>query len=63
VHGEARGVVTEGLVYALRGETLSPGSSRGVSNVFEAIAARVSLEDGVLLAIRPSGSVEAGSSS
>lgn len=53
LHGPAVGVVTEGLVYPLRGETLPAGSSRGVSNVFAAEEARVSLERGVLLAVRP----------
>jgi thiamine pyrophosphokinase len=61
VHGRATGVVTEGLVYALRGESLEPGSSRGLSNVFAAPEARIGLERGVLLAVRPSGSVSAGS--
>jgi thiamine pyrophosphokinase len=53
LHGPAEGVVTEGLAYALRRETLLPGSSRGVSNVFAAREARISLERGVLLALRP----------
>ncbi|MBA2462932.1 MAG: thiamine diphosphokinase [Actinobacteria bacterium] len=53
LHGPAEGVVTAGLVYPLRGETLLPGSSRGVSNLFEARTARVSLERGVVLAVRP----------
>jgi len=53
LHGEARGVVSEGLAYPLRGELLRPGSSRGVSNLFEADAARVGLESGVVLAVRP----------
>jgi thiamine pyrophosphokinase len=53
VNGPALGVVTEGLGYPLRGETLEPGSSRGVSNVFEGEVARVSVEHGVLLAILP----------
>lgn len=53
LHGPAVGVVTEGLVYPLRGETLAPGSSRGISNVFAAEEARVSLESGVVLAVRP----------
>jgi thiamine pyrophosphokinase len=53
LHGPAVGVVTEGLVYPLRGETLAAGSSRGVSNVFAAEEARISLERGVLLALRP----------
>jgi thiamine pyrophosphokinase len=53
VHGPATGVTTDGLVYPLRGETLEPWSSRGVSNVFEEVRAHVSVESGVLLAIRP----------
>jgi thiamine pyrophosphokinase len=61
VHGPASGVVTGGLVYPLRSETLEPGSSRGVSNVFAAPEARIALEGGVLLAVRPTGSVTAGS--
>jgi len=61
VHGRARGVVTDGLVYPLRSETLEPGSSRGVSNVFAGPQARIALEGGVLLAVRPTGSVTAGS--
>lgn len=55
LHGPAVGVATEGLVYPLCGETLAPGSSRGVSNVFAAEEARVRLERGVLLAVRPGG--------
>lgn len=53
VHGRATGVSTDGLLYPLRRETLEPGSSRGVSNVFEGRQARVTLEQGVLLAVRP----------
>ncbi|MDQ3671542.1 MAG: thiamine diphosphokinase [Actinomycetota bacterium] len=53
LHGPAEGVRTEGLAYPLEGETLEPGSSRGVSNVFAAISATISLDRGVLLAIRP----------
>jgi thiamine pyrophosphokinase len=53
LHGPAEAVWTEGLVYELRGETLEPGSSRGVSNVFATDVARVSVERGVLLAVRP----------
>jgi len=53
VHGPAEGVSTSGLVYPLTGETLVPGTSRGVSNVFVETQAHVSLERGVLLAIRP----------
>ena len=46
-------VRTDGLAYPLAGESLEPGSSRGVSNVFVSEMARVSVERGVLLAIRP----------
>ena len=53
LHGPAEGVRTEGLVYPLAGETLEPGSSRGVSNEFAAETARISLERGILLAVRP----------
>lgn len=53
LHGPAHGVRTEGLEYPLRGETLEPGSTRGVSNVLVASQARISLERGVLLAVRP----------
>jgi thiamine pyrophosphokinase len=53
LHGPAKGVTTEGLSYPLRGETLEPGSSRGVSNVFAAPEAHITLEQGVLLAVRP----------
>ena len=53
LHGPAEGVRTDGLAYELRGETLEPGSSRGVSNVFAANLATVSVQRGVLLAIRP----------
>jgi thiamine pyrophosphokinase len=53
VDGPAAGVWTEGLAYPLRGETLEPGSSRGVSNVFAGDSARIRVERGVLLAVRP----------
>jgi thiamine pyrophosphokinase len=53
LYGPAIGVVTHGLAYPLKGETLEAGSSRGVSNVFAAETARIALERGVLLAIRP----------
>ncbi len=53
LNGPAEGVTTEGLAYPLVGETLEPGSSRGVSNVFIAETAVVRVERGVLLAIRP----------
>jgi thiamine pyrophosphokinase len=53
VQGEASGVTTAGLAYELRGETLVPGSSRGVSNVLTASEATVSVERGALLAVFP----------
>lgn len=46
--GEASGIVTEGLAYPLREETLRFGPARGVSNRFEAATARVTLASGQL---------------
>jgi len=51
--GAAEGVTTDGLAFPLSGETLEPGSSRGVSNRFATEKARVSVERGILLAVRP----------
>ena len=56
--GPATGIVTNGLDYPLAAEKLQQGSSRGISNVFTGTDARVTLDTGVLLAIRP-GAVEA----
>ena len=53
--GRAEGVTTEGLAFPLQGETLDAGTSRGVSNVFESDTARIVVERGVLLAVRPEG--------
>jgi len=53
VHGPAHGVTTEGLLYPLRGETLHPGSTRGVSNEMTVPSATVSLREGVVLAVLP----------
>ena len=61
LHGPALGVVTEGLVYPLRGETLVPGSTRGVSNVFCERETRIVVGSGVVMVVRPTGSVAAGS--
>lgn len=60
VNGPAEGVWTEGLAYELRGETLEPGSSRGVSNVFAAGTARVAVDEGVLLVVCPGAEAEVG---
>jgi thiamine pyrophosphokinase len=51
--GPAVGVLTDGLRYPLRSETLAPGTTRGVSNEFLGARATVSLESGVLLAVVP----------
>lgn len=49
--GDAAGVRTQGLRYALTGETLPIGRSRGLSNEVERAPASVSLERGTLLVI------------
>lgn len=49
--GEAGGVVTTGLEYPLHAESLSFGSSRGISNVISAPNASVSLGQGLLLCV------------
>jgi len=53
--GPAVGVLTDGLRFPLRRETLPPGTTRGVSNEFLGFRATVSLESGVLLAVIPTG--------
>lgn len=53
IGGPARGVRTEGLRWPLIGETLEPGSTRGISNEFVDEAASVSIESGVLVAVQP----------
>jgi thiamine pyrophosphokinase len=57
VDGDASGITTAGLQYPLRGATLRPGTSRGVSNVLVAATASVGLEHGTLLMIQPDGGV------
>jgi thiamine pyrophosphokinase len=49
--GDAKGIHTKGLYYALKGEALSFGNPRGVSNVLIEEHAEVSVEDGMLLVI------------
>src|SRR5438552_1613197 len=48
---DASGIRTKGLYYALKGEALSFGKPRGVSNVLIEEHAEVSVEGGVLLVI------------
>jgi thiamine pyrophosphokinase len=55
VGGPARGVRARGLRYALDGEDLPPGTSRGLSNQFSEPRATVAMQEGVLIAIRPGG--------
>jgi thiamine pyrophosphokinase len=50
--GDVTGVTTEGLKYRLQEETLQFASSRGLSNVFTASQATVSIRSGLLLAIK-----------
>ncbi|MDQ2912280.1 MAG: thiamine diphosphokinase [Chloroflexota bacterium] len=49
VNGDAEGVTTEGLRYALRDETLRFGRARGLSNEVASLPARVAVRKGSLL--------------
>lgn len=49
--GPADGVRTEDLYYPLRGETLLPERSRGISNEMTSTTARVTLERGLLICV------------
>lgn len=49
--GAAEGVTTSGLRWPLRGETLQPGSTRGVSNEIVSGPVRLELGGGSLLAV------------
>jgi thiamine pyrophosphokinase len=51
VAGVAGDIRTSGLRWALDGENLAPGSTRGVSNELTGPTARVELETGVLLVV------------
>jgi thiamine pyrophosphokinase len=51
LRGDAEGVRTQGLRYALAGETLPFGAARGLSNVVISRPASVACERGVLLVI------------
>lgn len=51
IGGDAAGVTTTGLRWALHGATLPIGASRGISNEIVTTPASVSLEDGILLVV------------
>ncbi len=53
--GDARGVTTAGLAWALDGDTLRFGSSRGVSNEMTGSTARIAVEKGCLLVVHQTG--------
>ena len=53
--GDASGIRTMGLYYALKGETLSFGKPRGVSNVLNEELAEVSVENGIVRVIYKCG--------
>ncbi len=55
VNGPASGVRTHGLRYPLRGETLEPGSTRGLSNVFDESQAEIAVDAGVVIAVHTPG--------
>lgn len=50
-NGPAEGVTTQALRYPLRGETLYPDRTRGISNEMQGDTAQVSLSAGILLCI------------
>lgn len=49
--GDASGIVTQGLQYPLRSETLRVGPARGVSNVMTQAQAQIEVAEGLLLCI------------
>ena len=51
--GHAIGVTTQGLQWSLQNATLAAGSTRGISNRLVETTARITLRQGVLLAIQP----------
>jgi thiamine pyrophosphokinase len=55
IGGDAHGITTSGLEYPLCDETLQFGPARGISNVFSASEACVSVRSGLLLAVHTSG--------
>ncbi|MHB8628619.1 MAG: thiamine diphosphokinase [Aggregatilineales bacterium] len=55
LNGEVSGIVTDGLEYPLRNETLTYGPARGISNVLLRESASIRFERGVLLLIQTIG--------
>ncbi len=53
--GDAEGIITQGLAYPLRGETLHFGPARGVSNVIISPEASVTFRSGSLLIVHTIG--------
>ena len=51
VQGHASGVSTQGLEYALHGETLFFGATRGISNVLTNKTAMVNVDSGMLICV------------
>ena len=51
MHGDATGITTKGLQWALNDDTLIAGSTRGVSNVLVAPIADIKVDTGCLLAV------------
>jgi thiamine pyrophosphokinase len=50
--GDAHGIVTDGLEYALRDESLVIGPARGVSNVMLGERATITFRHGLLLCVQ-----------
>jgi thiamine pyrophosphokinase len=55
--GDAEGLTTSGLRYALAGEALRSGSARGLSNVRDAPDAAVSIRIGRVLVVEIAASI------
>ena len=55
VGGAARGVTTDGLRWRLADAHLRPGTTWGISNEFLGETVRVSVREGVVVAIQPGG--------
>ncbi len=51
----ARGITTHNLIFSLDGDDLILGPARGVSNVLKASPARITLQQGLLLAVHTPG--------